>query len=138
MENRTVSQRCDLVDNHACDLSIRKQCEVLSIPRSSLYYKPVRENAENLELMRLMDALAVKEPTYGVLRMQDELRDRGYCVNHKRIRRLMRKMGLEPIYPKRNLSKLGKAKYVYPYLLRDKSKIDRPNKAWAIDSATLR
>ncbi len=114
------------------ELSIRKQCELLSIHRSGLYYKPLGESQENLELMRLMDEQDLLHPTSGVLRMQDYLIGLGFVVNHKRIRRLLRLMGIMAIFPKRNLSKLGLAKYIRPYLLRG-LKIDRPNQVWAID-----
>lgn len=113
-------------------ISQRKQCELLSISRGSLYYKPLGESDLNLKLMRLMDEIHLEEPTFGVLRLQDELEERGYKVNVKRIRRLRNKMGIKTIYPKRNLSKLGKAKYIHPYLLRN-LKIERSNQVWAID-----
>ena len=82
--------------------------------------------------MRIMDEHYLKHPTEGVLRMQDLLFALGFVVNHKRIRRLLRLMGLMAIYPKKNLSKLGLKKYIYPYLLKGLD-IDRPNKVWAID-----
>lgn len=113
-------------------MSIRRQAKLLDINRSSFYVKPKGESQENLSLMKTMDKLFLKDPTLGVLGMQDELYDMNLHYNPKRIRRLMRKMALEPIYPKRNLSRLGKAKYVQPYLLRGVS-ITRPNQAWAID-----
>lgn len=113
-------------------LSIRRQSELLSVCRSSLYYQPVGEKTENLALMRRIDALFLDDPTLGVLGMQDALRDEQLFYNVKRIRRLMRKMCLNTIYPKRNLSKLGKAKYVVPYLLRN-LEINRTNQVWAID-----
>lgn len=113
-------------------LSIRRQAEIMEINRSRLYYKPVGESVANIELMELMDKLFLGDPTLGVLGMQDELRDRQVFANIKRIRRLLRKMGIEPIYPKRNLSRLGKAKYIRPYLLRGLSVV-RPNQVWAID-----
>lgn len=113
-------------------ISQRQQCDLLSVCRSSLYYKPVGETQQNLELMRLMDEIHLKHPTFGVLRLQDELEERGHRVNVKRIRRLRNLMGIMTIYPKRNLSKLGKAKYIQPYLLRN-LKIERPNQVWAID-----
>lgn len=126
-----MKQRRALVDSSA-NLSIRRQADLLCINRSSLYYAPRRESDENLALMRQMDELFVEDPTLGVLGMQDELKDHGWRVNHKRVRRLMRKMGIEPIYPKRNLSRLGKAQYVQPYLLRGLN-VERPNHVWAID-----
>lgn len=113
-------------------ISIRRQCDLLQVNRSSLYYKPQGESKYNLELMKQMDKIFMQQPTFGVLRMQDELEEQGYRANEKRVRRLLRKMGIEAIYPKRNLSKLGKARYVYPYLLR-KLKVTRPNQVWAID-----
>ncbi len=114
------------------DLSLRRQCELLEINRSNVYYKPVPESLENLDIMRLMDEHHLKRPTYGVLQMQDFLVTSGYTVNHKRVRRLLRLMGVMAIYPKRNLSKLGKAKYIYPYLLRG-MEITKPNQVWEID-----
>lgn len=113
-------------------LSVRRQCELLTIHRSGLYYKPCGEKPENLEIMRIMDEHYLKHPTEGVLRMQDLLFALGFVVNHKRVRRLLRLMGLMAIYPRRNLSKLGLKKYLHPYLLKG-IKIDRPNKVWAID-----
>ena len=120
-----------LVD-HNHELSLRKQCKLLEINRSSLYFKPKGESEENLKLMRTMDELFLQDPTLGVLGMQDELDDLGLHYNEKRIRRLVRLMAIEPIYPKKNLSRLGKAKYIHPYLLRN-LKIERANQVWAID-----
>lgn len=131
MENRTVKERRSLVEKDHV-LSIRRQSELLEVNRSSLYIKPVGESKENLDLMARMDRLYTKDPTLGVLGMQDELLDQDLTVNHKRIRRLLRKMAIEAIYPKRNLSRLGKAKYIHPYLLRH-LKVERPNQVWAID-----
>lgn len=126
-----MSQRRDLIDNQH-ELSIRRQCDLLTLHRSGLYYKPRGEKPENLEIMRLMDEHYLKHPSEGVIRMQDFLLAMGFIVNHKRVRRLLRLMGLMAIYPKRNLSKLGMKKYIHPYLLKG-MKIDRPNQVWAID-----
>lgn len=113
-------------------LSIRKQCKLLEISRSSLYFKPNGETDLNLDIMKEIDRINMKYPSFGVLRIQNELEEVGYHANHKRIRRLMKKMGIEVIYPKRNLSRLGRAEYVYPYLLRNLN-ITRPNQVWQID-----
>jgi putative transposase len=113
-------------------LSVRAQCELLGLHRSGLYYQPATETEENLRLMRLLDERYLNYPTEGVLQMQDYLRAQGYQVNHKRVRRLLRKMGIMAIFPKRNLSKLGKAEYVYPYLLRS-LEISQSNQVWQID-----
>jgi putative transposase len=113
-------------------ISIRHQCELMEINRSTVYYEPVGESEENLKIMRLMDEHYLEHPTAGVLQMQDFLFLCSFLVNPKRVRRLLRKMGILAIYPKRNLSKLGHAKYIRPYLLRG-LKIIRPNQVWAID-----
>lgn len=126
-----MSQRRELVDSEH-NLSVREQCNLLSIHRSGLYYAPLGEKQENLEIMRIMDEHYLKHPTEGVIRVQDLLFALGFAVNHKRVRRLLRLMGLMAIYPKKNLSKLGLIKYIRPYLLKG-LKIDRPNKAWCID-----
>lgn len=114
------------------ELSIRRQCELLDVNRSSVYYQPKGENEENLHIMRLLDERHLDHPTHGVLQMQDFLFVLGLLVNVKRVRRLMRKMNITARYPKRNLSKLGKAKYVKPYLLRG-LQVNSPNQVWAID-----
>ncbi len=126
-----MSERKQLVD---CNdkLSIRQQSKLLQINRSSLYYKPLGESEQNIELMHKMDEIYLDNPTYGVLRMQDELEEYGYKANVKRIRRLARKMGIEAIYPKKNLSRLGQSKYIQPYLLKNLT-IVRSNQVWMID-----
>ena len=125
-----MSQLRELVDREY-RLSIRKQCNLLSISRSGLYYAPLGEKQENLSIMRIMDEHYLKHPTAGVMRMQDLLLSLGMVVNHKRVRRLLRLMGMMAIYPKRNLSKLGLIKYIRPYLLKG-LKIERSNQVWGI------
>ena len=119
-----------IVDN--VKISIRCQCILLGVNRSSVSYKPAGESPENLDVMRLMDKHYLDHPTHGVLQMQDFLFALGFVVNNKRVRRLLRLMGIMAIYPKRNLSKLGLAKYIRPYLLKG-LKITRPNQVWGID-----
>jgi putative transposase len=127
-----VKQRAMMIKKDKTDLSVRRQCELLDVHRSRLYYVPVGESEENLKIMRLMDEHNLQHPTEGVLRMQDFLFALGFVVNHKRVRRLLRLMGIMAMYPKRNLSKLGKSKYVHPYLLRN-LEITKANQVWAID-----
>src|SRR5690606_39315836 len=114
-------------------LSLRRQCELLGLNRSSLYYEPVGESAENLHLMRLIDEQYLRTPFYGWPRMTAHLRRQGYAVNAKRIRRLMQKMGLQAIYPKPKTSRADKKHKKYPYLLRGLA-ITRPNFVWCADS----
>ena len=118
--------------NRGLRLSLNKQLGLLGISKGSWYYESKGESTENLKAMRLMDEHHLEEPQKGVKQMQDFLKDCGMNFNEKRVRRLMRKMDIHAFYPKRNLSKLGMAKYIMPYLLRG-LEIDRPNQVWEID-----
>jgi putative transposase len=113
-------------------LSIARQCELLDISRSSYYYEATGENPFNLELMRLIDEQFLETPYYGARQMARHLRRQGYGVGRKRIGRLMRLMGLSPIYQKPNTSKPHPQHKVYPYLLRGLT-IDKPNQVWCAD-----
>ncbi len=117
--------------------SIRQQCELLGLNRSSLYYQPVGESEDNLRLMRLLDEQYTRTPFYGVLKMEAYLRSLGHDVNTKRVRRLLRKMGLEAIYQKPNTSKPNPEHKVYPYLLRGLV-IDRCDQVWSTDITYVR
>ena len=118
-------------------MSVVRQCGLLELSRSTFYYRPVGEDAYNLGLMRLIDEQFTKRPFYGVPRMTASLRTMGYGVNPKRVRRLMRVMGLEAIYPKPRLSAKGPDHKVYPYLLKGVT-VDRPDQAWATDISYVR
>jgi putative transposase len=113
-------------------LSLRRQCELLGLHRSTLYYAPAGESAENLHLMRLIDEQYLRTPFYGWPRMTAYLRRQGYVVNAKRVRRLMQKMGVQAIYPKPKTTRAGQEKSVYPYLLRG-IEIRHPNFVWSAD-----
>lgn len=113
-------------------LPVKRQCALLDLPRSTYYHAPKPVSDEELALMALIDRCHLKHPFYGSRRIRDWLEDRGHQVNRKRVRRLMRTMGLVALYPKRNLSLANQAHKVYPYLLRDLV-IDYPNQAWATD-----
>lgn len=118
------------------DLSIGQQCALLKIPRSSFYYAPQGETDQNLALMRLIDVQFLETPFFGVRQMTWHLRNEGHAVNEKRIRRLMRLMGLMLIYQKPNTSKPTKWHKTYPYLLRG-LRVDRPNQVWCVDITYL-
>jgi putative transposase len=113
-------------------VSVRRQCELLGLSRSSLYYEPTGETAEDLRLMRLIDEQYTAHPHYGSRRMTMGLIGRGEEVNRKRVRRLMRIMGLEAIYPEPRLSRPGEGHRIYPYLLRG-VKVERPDQVWSAD-----
>ncbi len=114
-------------------LSQRKQCELLSVHRSNLYYKPKGESAMNLHLMRIIDRQYTATPFYGVPRMTAFInRNYEYRVNQKRIARLYKLMDIRAIGPNPNTSKPGKTSYKFPYLLRDLT-IDKANQVWACD-----
>ena len=109
-----------------------RQCELLGVCRSSVYYEPVPVSGEDLELMRLIDRQYLRTPFYGTRRMVVVLGQQGHPVERKRVQRLMRTMGLEAIYPKPRTSKPGAGHKVYPYLLRGLT-ITRANHVWATD-----
>ena len=113
-------------------MSIRRQCELLGLNRSSLDYEPAPETPENLRLMRLIDEQSMACPFYGSRRMAEWLTRQGEEANRKRVQRLMRLMGLEAIDPKPRLSLAGKGHRIYPYLLRGVT-IDRPDQVWSAD-----
>jgi putative transposase len=111
---------------------VRRQCALLGLPRSGLYYEPVPETPDNLRLMRLLDEEYTAHPFLGSRRMTHWLIGQGEAVNRKRVQRLMRLMGLEAIYPKPKLSAAGRGHRIYPYLLRNVS-IERPDQVWSTD-----
>jgi putative transposase len=126
-----------LIEPQEPTFSLRKQCELLGLNRSSLYYQPVGENAENLNLMRLLDEQYTRTPYYGVLRMVAYLRSLGHLVNVKRVRRLLRIMGLDAVYQKPNTSQPNVANPIYPYRLRGLS-IERCDQVWSTDITYVR
>ena len=113
-------------------LSIVRQCELASISRSSFYREPTAEREETLRLMRLIDEQFLESPWYGSRQMARYLRRIGWCVGRHRVRRLMNKMGLVPIYQHPKTSEPHPQHKVYPYLLRHLT-IDRPNQVWCAD-----
>jgi transposase InsO family protein len=121
-----------MIDPSHKHLSVVQQCGLLGLGRSTFYYQPVQINAVDLVLMAAIDRQFLETPYYGSRRMVAVLRRAGYVVNRKRVRRLMRQMGLHVIWQKPNTSKPNPEHKVYPYLLRDLV-IDRPNQVWATD-----
>jgi putative transposase len=128
----SAEDRRPLVEVDHPDLSVRRQCELLGLNRSTLYYEPTGATPEDLRLMRLIDEQYTACPFYGSRRMTQWLTRRGEEVNRKRVQRLMRTMGLEAIYPKPRLSAAGRGHKIYPYLLRGVT-IERPDQVWSTD-----
>jgi putative transposase len=121
-----------LIEPEHAELSVRRQCELLGLNRSNVYYDSAPESNENLALMRLIDEQYTRCPFYGSRRIAAWLRAEGHEVNRKRVQRLLRLMGLEALYPKPNLSAPDRSHKVYPYLLRGVS-VERVNQVWSAD-----
>jgi putative transposase len=121
-----------MLDSKHPGLSLTRQCNLLDINRSSVYYKPRPIRAEDLKIMKLIDEQYMKRPVCGSRSMRDHLEKQGYKVNRKRVQRLMRLMGLEAIYPKPKTSKPHPGHRIYPYLLKGLD-INRPDMVWATD-----
>jgi putative transposase len=114
-------------------LSIRRQCDLVGLNRATYYWQPASESPLNLELMRLIDQEYTRAPFYGYRKMTAQLnKQHGFAVNHKRIARLMGKMGLQAIYPRPRTSRANQHHKKYPYLLRGLD-LTRPNQVWAAD-----
>src|SRR5262245_43932606 len=121
-----------MIDVGHPELSVGRQCELLGLNRSILYYEPAGVTPEDLQLMRLIDEQYTACHFYGSRRMTAWLIQQGEPVNRKRVQRLMRLMGLEAIYPKPRLSLAGRGHRIYPYLLWGVT-IERPDQDWSAD-----
>jgi putative transposase len=113
-------------------LSMSRQCQLLDVHRSGLYYQPRQESEENLAIMRMLDEQYLKTPFYGIPKVTKWLNKKSYKVNHKRVERLMKLMGWQTIYRRKSTSKPDREHPIYPYLLKELI-IDRFRKAWAMD-----
>jgi putative transposase len=126
-----------LVEHGPAEISVRRQCELLGVNRSGLYYDPVGESKENMVLMRLLDEQYTRAPFHGSRKMTEWLIAQGYEVNRKRVSRLMDVMGIEAVYPKPKLSRPGEGHRIYPYLLRG-IEVERVNQVWSADITYIR
>lgn len=118
--------------NRTSKLSIKRQCALLKLPRSTAYYKPVEVSEAELELMRRIDKLHLQYPFAGSRMLRDMLKQDGYRIGRRHVRTLMRKMGIDALYRKPNTSRRHKKNPISPYLLRDLPVV-RPNQVWAAD-----
>lgn len=132
LRSLSLDRRRTMIEPDHPLLSIRRQCELVSISRASFYRQPAGESPENLDLMRVIDEVFMEMPWYGSRQMARRLRRQGWCVGRKRVRRLMRKIGLSPIYQAPKTSEPHPQHRIYPYLLRHLA-IERPDQVWCAD-----
>lgn len=125
-----------MIEKSHLKLSVVRQCDLLCLNRSGLYYEPTQESSENLAIMHFLDKQYLETPFYGVERLLVILVIAGYRINRKRLRRLMRIQGWQTLYPTPRTTRIDPAAYKYPYLLRDLT-IERKNQVWAIDITYL-
>jgi putative transposase len=133
----SVERKRQLVEPAHPRVSLRRPCALLGLARGNLYDQPVSEHEENLQLMRWLDEPYTATPFYGVRRMTAWLRRRGDAVNPKRVRRLLRQMGLAAVYAKPRLSLPAAGQVIYPSLLRGVP-VARVNQAWSADITSIR
>ena len=133
----SVDEKRGLIESDNKGLSVRKQCEIVGLNRSNLYYEPGAATDETVRFMHRVDEIFTEYPFYGSRRIQETLGYEGICVGRERVQRCMRQMGLRAIYPKGNLSKRHPGHKIYPYLLRDR-KITHTNQVWATDITYIR
>ena len=133
----STEERRLLVESGNPEISVRRQCDLLGVNRSGLYYQPAGESEENLMLMRLIDEQYTRRPFYGSRRMRVWLCEQGHEVNRKRVARLMELMEIEAVYPKPKLSQPGEGHKIYPYLLEG-VEVTRVNQVWSTDITYIR
>ena len=128
-----MRERTELAEKDHPSISMRRQCDLLGVARSTMSYQPVAPSPEDLRLKRLIDEYYLIDPCVGTRRLKELLRrDHGLVINRKKLQRLRREMGIEAIYCKPKTTVANKAHRKYPYLLRDLA-IDRPNQVWCAD-----
>jgi len=118
------------------NLAVTRQCQLLSLNRSTVYYQPKPTSDEDLKLMRRIDEMHLQRPFYGSRRIRDWLQAENHDINRKRVQRLMQQMGIQALYPKKGTSRPGKGHKIYPYLLKG-LEINRANQVWATDITYL-
>lgn len=126
-----------MIEPEHTQIPVNRQCELIGLNRSMLYYRPVEESEEDLQAKRLIDEQYTSTPFYGSRRMKVYLQSQGIDINRKRVTRLMKEMGIEAIYPKPRLSKVDSGHRIYPYLLGGLC-ISRPGQVWSSDITYIR
>ena len=125
-------ERKALIDSDFVGLGVTEQCNLLGLPRSTFYYRPMSASQQDLAAMRALDVLYQEDPTRGTRRMSHELQKLGFDIGRDRTRRLMQRMRMKTIYCRPRTTVCNPAQYKFPYLLRN-LKINRPNQVWALD-----
>jgi putative transposase len=133
----TVDEKRELIDPAHKELSVRRQCDLLDLYRSNIYYTPAMVSGDTLQIMNRIDEIFTESPFYGSRKVREALRREGRVIGRERVQSLMRKMGLSAIYPKPKLSKKDAAHSKYPYLLRN-VRIIRPDQVWSTDITYIR
>jgi putative transposase len=137
LEQTPREQRQQLIDSDHAELSLREQCKLLQVNRSTYYYKAAEICNDSVDLLNEIREIWERYPFFGYRRITKELKFKGHKINRKRVQRLMRLGGIQALYPGPNTSRRNKLHAVHPYLLRDVT-IDQPNQAWMIDITYLR
>ena len=132
-----MADKIEMINQSHDDLSLRSRCQLLSVNRSSIYYVPVAKTNSDLDLVNEIHDIWLATPFYGYRKITAVLKRCGHQVNHKKVQRLMRQIGIEAIYPKPNTSKAHGAHKIYPYLLKDVI-IERPNQVFSTDITYLK
>jgi len=127
-----MKSRMNLARDINSDLSMRHRCHLLDVPRSTAYYQSTKRNADEADLLNEIREIYERHPFKGYKRITDDLVEQGYVINHKRVYRLLKLMGLQAIYPKKNLSKRRQKDAVYPYLLKENPPV-KPHDCWCVD-----
>ena len=137
LKSLPIEEKKVLIDRNHKELSVRRQCDLLNLNRSTLYYKPVLVDELTLRLMNRIDEIYTDFPFYGSRKILVALKGEGWIVGRDKVRSLMRKMGLKAIYPKPNLSKRNQEHKIYPYLLRG-LELTGPEHVWSTDITYIR
>ena len=133
----SVEEKRKIIEPQHREISIRRQCELLKLNRSNIYYEPVKVSEETLRIMGRIDEIFTESPFYGSRRIREGLEREGFIIGRERIQVLMQQMGLRAIYPRMNLSKKQPDHKIYPYLLTD-IEIRHPNQVWSTDITYIR
>ena len=133
----SIEEKKKLIESDHEKLSIRRQCRLLELNRSNLYYEPVKVSEETLRIMNSIDEINTESPFYGSRKILEGLHRKGFTIGRERVQSLMKKMGISAVYPKPKLSKKDPEHKIYPYLLSNIN-VGVPNQVWSADITYIR